>query len=426
MSRQQLINITDVLRHAFEYQDPRLINHGERVAYMLLKILEDDPTYTPLEKQDIFMVGLLHDIGAYKEEEIDSMLTFDLKASMEHSEFGYLLFKTFSPLPEYADCILYHHNHMAQYYPVPISAKHREIAKLIYLADRIDIYVVLNGITSIESFLKNPSMRRAFSDEDFARFLNADRKYHILEHLDSMDYLVELSDYTSHQLFLSEAQIHDYLMTYIFSVDFRNEYTAPHTSYAIHLSEKFAQSLHLTTTSCKMIQLAAILHNIGKASLPTQLKSTHDFELYLKELYSPSTTAITRDILTGAVDDQIIQTIDQSFLLLDCFLHNARISFAPSPSAEIVALSYFISSNLDSHSGTDHLSKAELLSFLSGKYEVCGLEDSILLALIKNYDNILTETRIATNSVKNTYEQMMVEEHALHTILLHYNKKYTR
>lgn len=425
MNRQQLINVTDVLRHAFQYQDPRLINHGERVAYILLNMLKDNPDYSILEKQNIFMLGLLHDIGAYKEEEIDSMLSFDMQDSLEHSEFGYLLFKTFSPLPEYADCILYHHNHTAQYYPVPIFQKHREIAKLIYLADRIDIFVVLNGTDSIESFFKEPTMRAAFSDEDLSLFLECDKKYHILENMKSKDYLTQISEYTSHELVLSEAQMHDYLMTYIFSLDFRNEYTALHTSYAIQLSEKFAKALHLTTTSCKMIRLATILHNIGKTSIPLQVHSAPDFERYVKELYTPSLAGITRNILTGAADEQIILTIEQSFHLLECFFENKRITFAPSPAAEIVALSYFISNNMNSISGTNRLTKEQLIQYLTEKYKTCGLEDSILTALIKNYDDVLTETKLAANSVKNTYLQMMDEEHALHMILLHYNKKYS-
>ena len=65
MNGPPLINIVDVIRHSFHHLDPRLINHGERVAYILMKMLEDTRRYTQQEKQNIFMLGLLHDIGAY-------------------------------------------------------------------------------------------------------------------------------------------------------------------------------------------------------------------------------------------------------------------------------------------------------------------------------------------------------------------------
>ena len=71
MNSQPLINIVDVICQSFHHLDPRLINHGERVAYILMKMMEETNRYTQQEKHDIFMLGLLHDIGAYKEKEID-------------------------------------------------------------------------------------------------------------------------------------------------------------------------------------------------------------------------------------------------------------------------------------------------------------------------------------------------------------------
>ena len=77
MNKPQPINAVDVIRRSFRHLDSRLISHGERVAYILMKMLEETRRYTIKEKHDIFMLGLLHDIGAYKDSEIDSMLSFD-------------------------------------------------------------------------------------------------------------------------------------------------------------------------------------------------------------------------------------------------------------------------------------------------------------------------------------------------------------
>ena len=46
MSSSQLINIVDVISHSFRHLDPRLIDHGERVAYILMKMLTDTSYYT--------------------------------------------------------------------------------------------------------------------------------------------------------------------------------------------------------------------------------------------------------------------------------------------------------------------------------------------------------------------------------------------
>lgn len=386
-----------------------------------MKMLADTSYYTKQEKQDIFMLGLLHDIGAYQEDEIDSMLSFDMNDPLAHSVFGYLLFQNFSPLPEYADVILYHHHCNAQYYPVPIGNYHRDIARLIYLADRIDIFCVLNDTQQLNSFLDSGSYT-VFSDSNIRWFRSADEKYHILDNIRTGAYQQELTAYTRNQITLSEAQIHDYLMMFIFSVDFRNEYTALHTSYAVHLSEQFADTLHLSSISGRTIQLAAILHNIGKISLSSHVENISDYDRYLKELYRNSTLDVTRKILKDTVDPQIIKIIDESFLLLECWSEDEAVSFTPAPAAEIVALSYLIS-NVLTHN-TDFTYHAKLFTFLKRRYQSCHMDDAILLALEKYFRQIMEKTFDSCSSVFRSYHHMMDEKHFLNNILLHYNSKY--
>lgn len=420
---EPLINVADVICHAFSHIDPRLANHGERVAYILMKIFEDKDEISPQEKQDIFMLGLLHDIGAYKEEEIDSLLSFDLQDSMEHSIFGYLLFQTFSPLPEYADVILYHHRYNAQYYSVPCSDYHRRLARLIYLADRIDIFCEQNDKKQLHSFL-NSYCGSIFTEQDIQWFQEAEQKFQITEHLSSRTYHEEVRAYTSQQLHFSDTQMHDFLLLFIFSVDFRNEYTALHTGYAVQFSQKIAGTLHLTSAACKTIELAALLHNIGKVSLPSIVESMDDYDWYLKKLYKPSTRDITKDILEDCVSPEIIRVIEQSFQLLDSLSHHEKTDFPILPEGEIVALSYLLSNalTLDEDIGARHYE--QMLHFLKDRYHACGINDSLLLSLEKEYDTMVQECQISCSTLSHTFKEMMEEYHSLKMILLHYNRKY--
>lgn len=421
MSSSQLINIVDVISHSFRHLDPRLIDHGERVAYILMKMLTDTSYYTKQEKQDIFMLGLLHDIGAYKGEEIDSMLSFDMNDSMEHSVFGYLLLQNFSPLSDYADIVLYHHHCNAQYYPVPIGNYHRDMAKLIYLADRIDIFCVLNNAEKLNSFLGRYS-EAVFPDAGIRWFYEADKKYRILEHLQNKTYQEEVASYTKEHLLLSEEQIRKYLMTFIFSVDFRNEYTALHTSYAVYLTENLSHTLHLPDASAKTVQLAAMLHNIGKVALSSDLASADDYDCYLKELYQNSTMDVTRKILSDTVDAQILKIITESFQIIKCWSRNEPLTFTPSPAGEIVALSYFIS-NMMIPGG--HISyRPNLADFLKERYKSCNMDSTILMTLEKYFPQIMEQTRVSCESMFRIYHHVMDEFHYLNTILLHYNTKY--
>lgn len=50
-------------------------------------------------------MALLHDVGAYRTEEIDRMVAFETESVWEHSFYGYLFFKELTPLGAYADVI---------------------------------------------------------------------------------------------------------------------------------------------------------------------------------------------------------------------------------------------------------------------------------------------------------------------------------
>ena len=50
------------------YVDSRLIDHGLRVANMTYRMLEAQNSHEQKYLQDVFMLALLHNIGAYKTE----------------------------------------------------------------------------------------------------------------------------------------------------------------------------------------------------------------------------------------------------------------------------------------------------------------------------------------------------------------------
>lgn len=423
MNSPQLINVVDVICHSFRHLDSRLISHGERVGYILMKMLEETGRYTPKEKHDIFMLGLLHDIGAYKDSEIDSLLSFDTDDSMEHSVFGYLLFKNFSPLSQYADVILYHHNCNAQYYSVPISNYHRDIAKLIYLADRIDIFCIQNMEDELPAFLEQYS-GRIFYPADIYWFWNTQEKHHILEHMKSSEYQEELYDYIHQHSNLIADQTYKYLRMLTFSLDFRSEYTALHTDYAVHLSSNIADVLHMPQDTCESVKFAALLHNIGKVSLSIPLSSIEDYDNYLRALYDSPVLEATRQILAGNIDEEILILIEKSFLLLKCWTNGQPITFSPAPAAEVMALSYLMSNSLSMEMNVSYHHHPRLLAFLREKYRVSNLDGTVLRALETSFDKIIDKTQSACSTSYDIYQKMMEEYRSLNIVLQHYNNKY--
>lgn len=74
-----------IVRKTLGLVDERLVNHGERVGYMLYQMLRDSERYSEKKALEIFNLGVFHDIGAYKTDEIDKMVKFEADNVWEHS-----------------------------------------------------------------------------------------------------------------------------------------------------------------------------------------------------------------------------------------------------------------------------------------------------------------------------------------------------
>lgn len=92
-SNQSLIinmSVIQVFLNTLKEIDSRLVEHGERVAYIIYKMLTDSNKFPESEINKVFILALFHDIGAYKTEEIDNLFNFETKKFDDHSIYGYL------------------------------------------------------------------------------------------------------------------------------------------------------------------------------------------------------------------------------------------------------------------------------------------------------------------------------------------------
>lgn len=95
--------ILEIIRRSCSYVDARLMNHGYRVAYIVSEMLKPYFHDDARKIRDVCFLALLHDIGAYKTDEISKMLQFDTDDVLAHSVYGYLFIKYFSPLKKLAE-----------------------------------------------------------------------------------------------------------------------------------------------------------------------------------------------------------------------------------------------------------------------------------------------------------------------------------
>ena len=93
-------NMVDLIYETLRLMNKPMAHHCMRVSYIMAKMLETYGTYEKYEIADLMVLALLHDIGAYKTDDVRKQLTFEAKNPIPHSVYGYLFLKYLSPLDE--------------------------------------------------------------------------------------------------------------------------------------------------------------------------------------------------------------------------------------------------------------------------------------------------------------------------------------
>ncbi len=107
-------DVYQIIRKTLGIINNKIMNHGEITGYILYKMMEYENTYTEQnyteqELVDYTMLGILHDIGLYKEDNVKKVADFETKNLWPHSIYGFLFLKYLSPIGDRAEIVLYHH-----------------------------------------------------------------------------------------------------------------------------------------------------------------------------------------------------------------------------------------------------------------------------------------------------------------------------
>jgi len=244
---------------------------------------------------------MLHDVGAYKTEEIDKLVIFETRDIWEHSIYGYLFLKYFSPLKELSEAVLFHHagcnevNHLD-------NPTHRMLSQLISLCDRADIFVLNNGNDGEFRNYMEKHRNIKYRDDITDMFLSS--RININNIFDDIDHDNDFNNIFNNTP-LSSEEADEYMEMIIYSIDFRSSQTVIHTVAAACIACFLADLLGVNKNDIKKIRTGAMLHDIGKIGIPTHiLESTgklNDADMKIMR----SHVEITEKILEGNVDDDI-------------------------------------------------------------------------------------------------------------------------
>ncbi len=400
----QVTDVVSMMRRALNTLDYRLIDHGERVAYLVYKLLQHDTKYDQLQLLKICYLTLFHDIGAYKTEDLDSLsgsgtlFQFEISHTIEHSIQGYLFLQQHEFFEEYADAVLFHHFFYEKL--LQTDCKNKDIASAIFMADRLDLMITKEKVQNIEQaerFLGNP----VFNQEHSKRLKELELSEGVLSKSIDRSYLEEITQFLDTTLPCPD-RIHALVHILPHAIDFRSEYTVTHTIVTVVIAVMLAQYCGLGEEEKSDIYLGALLHDVGKIAI-TQSILEKDSKLSDYEFDAMKDHVIlTHRILDGCVSDKVLHIAVRHHEKLDGTGYpDGLTSNELSLSERIVAVADVLSALMGKRSYKDPFPEEKVKSIImemadEGKLCKCVIEQGMI-----HYGEIATNvTTISEEAVK--------------------------
>ncbi|MCC6156159.1 MAG: HD domain-containing protein, partial [Candidatus Hydrogenedentes bacterium] len=260
----------------FDLMDPSIADHSTNVAYWVFRLASE--LALPEENvRELVVAGMLHDIGAFSLHDRLGLMQFEGERRMEHAMAGYLLLKSFPPFSRVADMVRFHHLPWRDGAGASYSGEKVPIeSHLIHLADRVSVLVprdrdVLGKVDSICKRVQEQS-GRVFVPEHVNALDRIRHKDYIWLEAASADlgHILQKS-LAPHAEEMDLDGLLDFSKLLCRIIDFKSEFTATHTSGLAATSVLLAEHLGFDHENCKLMQISAYLHDLGKLAVPTEI-----------------------------------------------------------------------------------------------------------------------------------------------------------
>jgi putative nucleotidyltransferase with HDIG domain len=398
--------VMSVLLKALDQIDERLVNHGRRVAYIVYKMMRADGSYTEKDMQEICILAALHDIGAYKTEEIDQMMRFESENAYDHSIYGYLFFKYMSPLGKLAEAILYHHFNYASF---PARAgNNKDAALMIHLADRMDV-LLRNGKPWPDAGEALGQHAAMFGEAMAELFRRADGQFKIEENIKNGAYSDELMNFLSTAEFEEETML-DFIRMIAYAIDFRSEFTASHMIATASISMELGKLFELDREQLKKLRLGACLHDIGKISTPPGILEKNGALTAEEMRIMRKHVETTGRILRGHIPEDIFQIAFRHHEKLDgsgypCRLRAEQLTL----SDRILAVADQISALAGKRSYKEGFPKETVIEILRQQKDEGKLCGRVTDCAIHSYDAIMDSSKKNIGAITEMHSRISEE-----------------
>lgn len=256
------------------------IHHGKRVAFIASECGKH-LGWSSTRLDDLFQAAILHDSGVSKTTVHAKLAQMEWEHEAEHCQTGSGLLAGCSLLQHLSDTVLYHHTHWSQLKDLDLPLQVKLHANCIYMADRLDVLTLAHMQSETDILLGKDEIRRKIFERRGDWFCP-----------ELVDALMEVSHSEAFWFALEGEHINGYVATWlshfpsrtmefpelrslvrVFSciVDAKSHYTKQHSDGVASLARYLGGLFQLPEETCEMLELAGLLHDIGKLRVPDEL-----------------------------------------------------------------------------------------------------------------------------------------------------------
>jgi len=255
------------------------VQHGKRVAFMATECGRQ-LGMVPDQLDHLYHAALLHDCGVSSTIVHRNLVSeLEWSGTESHCLRGHDLLAGLEVFADLAPTIRYHHTHWDELETLGLPAELTRLTNCIYLTDRVDMLVAQAGTANL--LLAKDEIRRTiakfrghnFSPELLDAFMRiSDSEYFWLtlqpNHLNL--YLADMAMDSKPKL-LSHAELLGIAKMFAAIVDAKSPFTAEHSLGVANLAGYLATRMGLPMETCREIEIAGLLHDLGKLVVPDEI-----------------------------------------------------------------------------------------------------------------------------------------------------------
>jgi len=256
------------------------IHHGKRVAFMAAEC--GKAMGLNAENLDnLYQAAILHDCGVSNTAVHARLAQFAWEKAHGHCEIGAALLRSTPPLAHLSEIVLHHHTHWNKLKEMNIPEDIALLTNCIFMVDRVDVLSLHSQVKNANILLGISKIRDKiaakkgdwFKPELVDTFLNISESEAFWFSLEREHVNGYVSEWITHETTrpIKFDDVKSLVRIFSHIVDAKSRFTCEHSEGVADLSRYLGEKFELSNHSCEMLELAGLLHDIGKLRVPDDI-----------------------------------------------------------------------------------------------------------------------------------------------------------